>query len=678
MREKYKSFDVVQSSNVPTLLAYDPKSKSLVIGEDAKNIAGTHLPVVQDFKLAIGEPDSMFEGRFTASPTARPQRLWDLRHDGTNSENLVSTRDATKAFLERFLSRLETLPKQLVIGIPASKDRSWLGLYRSHLGGILAEMGYADTQFFPEPFAVFQYYRHVEQLIPQSSQPLAVLVVDFGGGTLDSCVIETTAEGNLSRGGTTSLPLGIQSCVGAGKEIDKRLLKCAIAKVPDPKIRQESVDGRISTRPWVLLVVEQMKIALADKMRTARLDEDCKHITEIVELPIGSYHSDKSVPLELNGEDLKHVITDLWRDKQGPGAAVVATINEAKYRKGSVYLQQLDKIIIAGGSSRIPFLRELLIKSISGQISFKQEDVLLGSTSEQAVALGIAVEAAQDRTKSKRTHHSIGPCAFSELYFVTAPRRHEQPVLPKVRLSDRHHVAAQPDGTLLSGPMKVDEFTLEYKIDLPFRPHASLLYWFCDKPDLTAPKENRLNLEQDVLYLPPKTTKSFRLRITFDPERGMIIPEFTFGEETLTGAAFLFGGLKLSKEVNAYTGLDFGTSNSYAVTIWAAPKERETRYPKFTISETSGEKLRKVELAIERARASGTLSKENSKEFSIKEQASFVFHSIKIEGSSLTRGETEAILDGATIVQSKEMIEPVNVRELSLLLPFLINLAKRA
>ena len=387
MLDNFQSLDVVRSSNVPTLLAYDSKTESLVIGEDAKLIAEMYQPVIQNFKLAIGESDPMFEGRFAASPNAKPQRLWELRHSGSNAERLLSTREATRAFLERLFAQLKDLPEQLVIGIPASRDRTWLSQYRNHLGGVLAEMGYGNTQFFPEPFAVFQYYRHVEGLIPQSSQPQAVLVVDFGGGTMDSCIIETTSEGNLSRGGTTSLPLGIQSCIGAGKEIDKRLLKCAIAKVDDAQLRHDSVEARLENRPWVLLAVERMKIALAAKMQAARLDEDCRHVTETFILPVSSYHPDKAVHLELSGEDLKHVITDLWRDKLGPGAAVVATISEAKYRKGSIYLQQLDKIIVAGGSSLLPFIRELLIKSISGQISFKPEDVLLGSASEKAVVL---------------------------------------------------------------------------------------------------------------------------------------------------------------------------------------------------------------------------------------------------------------------------------------------------
>jgi len=126
---------------------------------------------------------------------------------------------------------------------------------------------------------------------------------------------------------------------------------------------------------------------------------------------------------------------------------------------------------------------------------------------------------------------------------------------------------------------------------------------------------------------------------------------------------FHFGGLKLKKEINAYTGVDFGTSNSYAVTLWAEPKQRESKYPMFRISNTAGEKLRKVEQEIAAARDRGILTAETATNFSRKEQASFVFHSIKIEGSSLTRGETESILDGSTPALSKEMIEPINVRD---------------
>ena len=106
MLEKFQSLNVVQSNNVPTLLAYDANAKSFVIGEEAKTIAGRHQPVAQAFKLAIGESDSMFEGRFVASAKAKPQRLWDILPNVGDADKHLSTRDVTKAFLQQFFAQL--------------------------------------------------------------------------------------------------------------------------------------------------------------------------------------------------------------------------------------------------------------------------------------------------------------------------------------------------------------------------------------------------------------------------------------------------------------------------------------------------------------------------------------------------------------------------------------------
>ncbi len=661
-----KVFDTsvfVASHNVPSIIAYDPKTGKLVIGDQAKKLASPHKPLVQDFKQSIGETDAFFDGKYVSSKGAKAQRLWEIRTDGLEAQRYLSTREATKKFLESFFDEIEGLPGQLIIGVPADRNKAWSNLYRAHINSILRELGYPDAQFFPEPFAVFQYYRHVEKLIPESSQPLSVLVIDFGGGTLNSCVIETTREGNLSRGGTTALPLGIQSFVGAGKEIDRRLLKAAVAKQIDPRHRRDSVDARIESRPWALLAIEDIKILLSKKMFDAKLDQNYAHISEKTTLPPGTYHPDLPVEVELNGEDLKGVLKELWYEKSGPGSSIVSTISEAKFRGGGVQLQQLDKVILAGGSSNLPFLRELLISTLSGQVLVRPEDVVLGKNSEKAVAYGIAIEAAEDRNKALRTHNAVGPCVFNELYLFSAPRRREKAIRPKIRFWEKKNNTEQVPGTLLAGPMQVSDFKLDYQVELPFRPHGSLFYWFSSSPDPDSPEYERLNIEQDVLHLPPKSEGRFQLTIEFDSERGLISPYFTFGTERLKGAPFSFGGLNLKKDVRSYVGIDFGTSNSYGVTMWAATKERESKYPEFQISDTVGEKLREVETLISKARYAGTLTKEKALELSRKEQASFVFHSVKIEGNSLSRGETEALLDGKKPVQSKQMQEPVNVRD---------------
>jgi hypothetical protein len=53
---------------------------------------------------------------------------------------------------------------------------------------------------------------------------------------------------------------------------------------------------------------------------------------------------------------------------------------------------------------------------------------------EKAVAYGIAIEAVEEKNRSLRTHHSIGPCVFNELFLFTSPRRDEPAQRPSISL----------------------------------------------------------------------------------------------------------------------------------------------------------------------------------------------------------------------------------------------------
>ena len=490
-----------------------------------------------------------------------------------------------------------------------------------------------------------------------------MLVIDFGGGTLDSCVIETTPAGNLARSGSTSVPIGIHSVVGAGKAVDRKLVALAIAKNKDPRLKQDSPESRIAARPWVLLDAEEMKIALSKRMQLCRLDQDCSEFTESRTFPANWYHPDVPVQIELNGNDLKQVLYDLWFDaKNGFGPSILGTVQEAKFRGGVVRLEQLDRVVLAGGSSGLPFLRELLSRTLAGQIETKPDDIVVGENCEKAVAYGIAIEAAEERNRSLRTHNSIGPCVFNELFLYSAPRRREAAIKPKITLVEGKSKKKMDPGVLLPGAMRLGSFEVEYKIELPYRPHGSLFYWFTDKQSGEEPENARLNIEQDIVRVPPKSTTSFGLKISFDEMRGMITPKFIFDKDVIPGAPFVFGGLRLAKEVRSYAGIDFGTSNSYAVKPWAAPKSHEIKYPEFRLSEAAGATLRKLEEKIQEMRTKGVLTSDAIREFSKREETDFIFHSIKIEGSSLTRGTTEDLLSGRAYAASKESLEPINVR----------------
>jgi molecular chaperone DnaK (HSP70)/fido (protein-threonine AMPylation protein) len=651
---------------IPTLLAYDSSTDQFVIGEDARKIASNSRPVVQDFKLYVAESDPMFEGRYTSARNARPQRLWEVRPASDDKDRWISTKEATKVYLRTLFEQLPQIPDQLIIGVPANDNEEWLRQYRSHMSEILREIGRPNPQFFPEPFAVFQYYRQYEDLLPRSSSPLTVLVIDFGGGTLDSCIIETTLEGNLARGGSTSVPLGIKSVLNAGKAIDRRLLEIGIGKLNISALRQESPQGRIAARPWVVLGAEELKIALSNRMQSCRLDKDCSHIEVEESFPAGWYHPDIAVKLRLNGEDLKRAITDLWfAPKQGFGKSILATVTAARSQAvRGPRIDKIDYVILAGGSSSLPFLKELIGRTLVGQVSsFDPAKILVGDNCDKAVAYGIAIEAAEERNRSLRTHDSIGPCIFNELHMFTARRRREDAVAPAVALIKGDDKIEFTPGTLLPGILRIENYSAEYEVTLPYRPYENFFYWFTATSDTKDPELERINVEQDVIRIPTKAGQKFRLRVSFDDTCGLITPTFVFGDKKIDGHPFSFSGLNFAKDVKTFAGVDFGTSNSYAVGMWAKSKDRTPKYLDLTISPQAGDRLKTLELRLEGLREAGLLSQDVVRRISNDELSDFIFHSIKIEGSTLTRGETDHILSGKAFIKSKASQEPINVRE---------------
>ena len=655
----FRDFNEATAGAVPTIVAFDLTNACYVIGDHARQHAMSGRPAAQDFKLSIGDPDASFEGKPSTKP-GRQDTRWLLRRDLSGTATYLSTREVARIFLQTLIKEMGEIPKQLIIGLPAITEEEWQKNYRRHISQLLAEMGLGEPAFFPEPYAVFQYYRYVEKLIPSADHSLTVLIVDYGGGTLNYSIIETTREGNLSRGGATASPLGVESVKGGGKEIDLRLLKLAISKLKDPALRKESVEARVALMPWALLIAEEIKIALAGRMTAQRLNDDCSQICETRVVPAGYYHPEISFEMALTGEDLKNVIRGLWMSTLGP--AILQTIKKAKYGKVGLRFTSLDKVVLAGGSSGLPFLTQLLATTLSGEVEVKTKDIIIGKDVHKAVAYGLAIEAKEQRKRALRTNNSVGPCVFSPLYLYVGSSRVAKPEKPYVWRVSGDRKETHAPGALLAGPMKIGGLAAEYEIKLPFRPHHSLFYWFCDSDQEKSPSGDRLNVQQDVLQVPQNAQKTFALALRFG-EDGIVQPTFKFGDHSLKGGPFLYGGLKIARDVDSYAGIDLGTSNTYVVNLWAESKAASSQYPVFRISDSAGVRLRKLDQEIEEARKERYLRPETAVKYASEKQSEFVFHSIKIEGSSLTRGETDDLLEQRKTATNAEMVAPGNVRD---------------
>lgn len=228
---------------VPTAVYYDDGNP--VIGHEALDHPALTEHLRDDFKIELGMKD----------PIALASKR--TRSDGTPLRSPIGT---AKDFCDGVLSKLaielerhgEPYPKRILIAEPLSlgggekTTDSWLANYRAALRRILYGR-FEEIDFMPEPFAVFQYYRYglKHALIAQKQKHIA-LVMDFGGGTFDVSVIETTAEGDISQGGRHSRPLSASSIPVGGFYVNKLIASDVLFEAIDKKADKAGVRKAIN------------------------------------------------------------------------------------------------------------------------------------------------------------------------------------------------------------------------------------------------------------------------------------------------------------------------------------------------------------------------------------------------------------------------------------------------
>lgn len=523
--------------------------------------------------------------------------------------------------------------------------------------------------FFPEPFAVFQYYRN--EYLEKSSSSEIVLIVDIGGGTFNSCIIKTTDDGYLSRGGGTSVPLGLQAEICGGATIDRDLLNIIIKKAEenglnwkdDPKSRAEREGSP------VLLKIEDAKIQLSDDIgSSAKLAEDQSHVEAHLFFEKGELHPEENIDVTLNGEDLKSVIRNLWRRKYGH--IIIQTISEAKEKLKNLnfHSQKIDKVIVAGGSSKLPFMREEIKTVIPTMVD--ENEIFIAPYLGRSVAYGLAFEGLEQISRNTNlSTNKIVPCLLNELYIGFKKDRKSSVVVPKIRYGDK----ILKDGQLISEPFIIEDYVLEYEFEMPFEVNDKLFYYFSDRPfdsyDLIP-----LNAGNDVVSINSqnKIVKKWKLEININ-KNGIIKPAITFKEKG-KGAKkegirknlpeFQFQNFNL-KEGKSFIGIDFGTTNSYVVQFIKTDDEyQDIKYPQFEISSDILNKVRKLESELIELKDSHELDEERLIKYSHNQMLKLVFHSNKIEGNPLTQGETERVLEKTSAAElSTREREAFNLQE---------------
>ena len=421
--------------NIPTALLYEPGGKVLIgsaaLSEDAKLVN-------EDFKIDLGRYAPGVQGKRRFKTAAAFEKSGpELANDF-----LIEVLTEAKQWL---ISRGITACQNIVVAEPLSmhtEDLSpeWLANYRATLRRIIEGKTIFSTsglkvRFIPEPFAAFQYYRHGirHPLVAQATQ-INALVIDFGGGTCDVCIIETTRQGEISGGGRNMRPLAGKSLPLGGFSINREIAEhLLLKKFPAEKshIRTgiqeyknwhegkrslEALDSRykvfIDNFHRLIHRVEAVKLALCRAVTDWSLTADQRFpvATTVPQDPFED--SGKAVAATLSIADLREIfIQKIYNPSLKPFLA-----ERLKIGRDVLENRPIHVILLSGGSANIGWVRELLKRDFGDHLS--NAPTVQIPDYQQVVAQGLAVDCAREFSTGTSDFKGV---TYNPLYLLLSP-----------------------------------------------------------------------------------------------------------------------------------------------------------------------------------------------------------------------------------------------------------------
>lgn len=586
-------------SQVKVLRPYDQQAVPTKIRYSGKKYAvGSAAEVVQDESGACYENFKVELGRLTRAQAQTALQNVSNRH---RRSVVGMTMDFLSAVLEESKAQVEAsgneFPKKILVAEPLSLEEEgavsgqWLSNYRSNLRTALGSH-FEDVDFLPEPFAVFQYYRYgLRHPLLAEGQKHVALVLDFGGGTLDISVIETTADGDISHGGKNSRPLSAKSIPAAGFYINQRLAEDIlfsamqskedkstarkfISKVKSFQGLSDEDRNLLSDRETVfvdhfvdlLSQVEKAKIricnSISDWSLTANLHGAVSHLVRVSENPFS--RDSRKIEVPLRAERLREVFESrVWIEKLRD--AIKVAIIRAQQELGG---KPISIVLLSGGSTNIRWLKRLIERDL--KIHLVDAEILeISENYQEVVAKGLAIECA--RQFYTEGDGDFGAVTYNRLNLGLRPDDdelewcHFRPLetsLPK----------CDDSGTLLPSSTSLRAFLdrpMRWKARLKSPPRTSLQYHYLKSSFDPSDLNSVHNIVDHTVRTPRGTAfgSSVEVELTVRSD-GTATPAFIYAKgntETRVEGVSFFLDMTFADNVgarSAYLGLDFGTATS--------------------------------------------------------------------------------------------------------------------
>ena len=197
-----------------------------------------------------------------------------------------------------------------------------------------------------------------------------IFIVDIGGGTFDTAILEVKNQAfeTLSIGGDNRL---------GGDDFDQKILDILLKHIRKNEgvnlssLSKSGLDAKIYSKAYqaLLLKAEEAKIELSEH--------------EKVEISIANLFDNYNLELAITRSEFEEVSDDiLYKIKK----QINVTLDTAKLKKGNI-----DKVVLVGGSSRIPAIRNFIIE-IFNTTPYSDKPL------DKLVAMGAAIAATDENS----------------------------------------------------------------------------------------------------------------------------------------------------------------------------------------------------------------------------------------------------------------------------------------
>ncbi len=266
-------------------------------------------------------------------------------------------------------------PESVVVTHPAN----WGEYRRELLAQAAAEADLVRVRFCTEPEAAAMHFASVNRVSPGAY----VAVYDLGGGTFDAAVLRHEQDGSFGMVGT---PQGIEHL--GGIDFDEALL--------DHVRNTVDLSGADVSDRNVLLDL-------------ARLRREC---TEAKEYLSAASDTELSVSVGATRALIRLTRADLESSVRPALLQTVATLARTVKQAG-LEVDELEAVVLVGGSSRIPLVTELLVQELG-------RPVRLSPHPKHCVALGAALLASGSSSSTMTEGPAVQPPMTDRVAVVPA------------------------------------------------------------------------------------------------------------------------------------------------------------------------------------------------------------------------------------------------------------------